>query len=339
MPPETDIHPSPRTVKIAGRAAAFSTAGALAQSRHVTRDPMWLRVLLTTIALLFLLGFLFVPLAAVFAEALRGGVGMYLAAFSSPDARAAIRLTLLVTAICIPANTAFGIAAAWAVTKHDFRGKSLLLALLDLPFAVSPVVAGLVFVLVFGRHGWLGPANLEILFAPVAPAFGAFVDSCGLRGTFLGPLAEWLAEPSLLPVLFSPPGIVLATIFVSCPFVARELIPLMQAQGADEELAALSLGASGWRTFWHVTLPNIKWALFYGVVLCGARAMGEFGAVSVISGKIRGETNTLPLHVEILFNEYNSVGAFAVASLLALLALVSLALKTFAEWRFKKEAM
>ncbi|MDR2862462.1 MAG: sulfate ABC transporter permease subunit CysW [Puniceicoccales bacterium] len=304
--------------------------------RSHIHDPAWLRWTLISLALLFLLSFLLLPLAAVFAEALRNGIKAYFAAFEDSDALAAIRLTLITTAISVPANVVFGVAAAWAITKFDFRGKSFLITLIDLPFAVSPVIAGLIFVLVFGRHGWFGPGNMEHLFAPIAPGFKEFVSGYGLDW-LLGPLAEWMNEPGMLPVLFATPGIVLATIFVSFPFVARELIPLMQAQGRDEELTAITLGANGWQTFWRVTLPNIKWGLFYGVILCNARAMGEFGAVSVVSGKIRGETNTLPLHVEILYNEYNSVGAFAIATLLAMLAIVTLIAKSFTEWKFAKK--
>ena len=268
-------------------------------TRRATRDPLWVRVLLIGGTLLFLGLFLFAPLAAVFTEALRRGWGAYLTAFSNADARAAIRLTLTVAAIAVPLNLVFGLAGAWAIAKFEFPGKSLLITLIDLPFAVSPVISGLIYVLLFGLQGWFGP---------------------------------WLAEHDL-KVIFAVPGIVLATIFVTFPFVARELIPLMQSQGNEEEYAAITLGASGWQTFRRVTLPNIKWGLFYGVILCNARAMGEFGAVSVVSGHIRGETNTLPLHIEILYNEYNFVAAFAVASLLSLLALVTLALKSFVESR------
>jgi sulfate transport system permease protein len=235
----------------------------------------------------------------VFTEALKKGWHTYLAAIVEPDAWAAIKLTLLTAGIAVPLNLVFGVAAAWTIAKFEFRGKSILLTLIDLPFSVSPVVSGLIYVLLFGAQGWLGP---------------------------------WLAEHDI-KILFAVPGIVLATIFVTFPFVARELIPLMQAQGNEEEEAALVLGASGWRTFWHVTLPNVKWGLLYGVILCNARAMGEFGAVSVVSGHIRGETNTMPLQVEILYNEYNFAAAFAIASLLALLALVTLAIKSFIEWR------
>jgi len=269
-------------------------------THRATHDARWVRWLLTGIALAFLGFFVVLPLAAVFTEALRRGVGVYFTALKEPDALAAIRLTLLTAAIAVPANVVFGIAAAWAITKFSFRGKSLLITLIDLPFAVSPVISGLIYVLVFGLQGWLGP---------------------------------WLDEHDI-KVIFAVPGIVLATIFVTFPFVARELIPLMQAQGPDEEYAAITLGANGWQTFWRVTLPNIKWGLLYGVILCNARAMGEFGAVSVVSGHIRGETNTMPLHVEILYNEYNFVGAFAVASVLAVLALVTLVLKSVVEWRF-----
>jgi sulfate transport system permease protein len=243
--------------------------------------------------------FLVLPLAAVFAEALRKGWGAYWEALQEPDAWAAIRLTLLTAALAVPLNLVFGVAAAWAIAKFEFRGKSFLTTLIDLPFSVSPVVAGLIYVLVFGAQGWLGP---------------------------------WLAAHGI-KIIFAVPGIILATTFVTLPLIARELIPLMQAQGSDEEQAAQVLGANGWQTFWHVTLPNIKWGLLYGVILCNARAMGEFGAVSVVSGHIRGQTNTIPLHVEILYNEYQSVAAFAVASLLALLAVLTLALKSVIAWR------
>jgi sulfate transport system permease protein len=267
--------------------------------RRATRDPRWARWLLTGIALAFLAFFLVLPLVVVFAQAFSKGVPYFLAAIREPDALSAIRLTLLTVAIVVPANVVFGIAAAWAIAKFRFRGKSLLTTLIDLPFAVSPVISGLVYVLVFGAQGWFGP---------------------------------WLIEHNVR-IIFAVPGIILATTFVTFPFVARELIPLMQAQGTDEEYSAITLGASGWQTFWRVTLPNIRWGLFYGVILCNARAMGEFGAVSVVSGHIRGETNTIPLHVEILYNEYNIAGAFAVASLLALLALATLVIKSVIEWR------
>jgi len=276
---------------------------ALHRGPRATQEPAWIRWTLTLTALLFLAFFLVLPLAAVFAEALRRGVGAYFASFTDPDALASIKLTLLTAAIAVPANVVFGVAAAWLIAKFQFRGKSLLTTLIDLPFAVSPVISGLIYVLVFGLQGWFGP---------------------------------WLQEHDIT-IIFAVPGIVLATMFVTFPFVARELIPLMQAQGADEEYAAITLGANGWQTFWRVTIPNIKWGLLYGVILCNARAMGEFGAVSVVSGHIRGETNTMPLHVEILYNEYNFVGAFAVASLLALLALVTLIAKTLVEWRLQRE--
>lgn len=266
-------------------------------------EPTWIRVLLIGIAFGFLALFLFIPLAAVFAEAFKKGWRVYVAAITEPDALAAVRLTLLTASIAVPLNLVFGVAAAWTIAKFEFRGKSILLTLIDLPFSVSPIISGLIYVLIFGAQGWIGP---------------------------------WLREHDI-KILFAVPGIVLATIFVTFPFVARELIPLMQVQGNDEEEAALVLGASGWKTFWHVTLPNIKWGLLYGVILCNARAMGEFGAVSVVSGHIRGETNTIPLQVEILYNEYNFIAAFAVASLLALLALVTLALKSFVEWRLHSE--
>ena len=264
-----------------------------------TLEPGWVRYALITVALLFLTLFLFVPLVAVFAEALKNGWSTYKEAILDPDALSAIKLTLIAAVISVPLNLVFGVAASWAIAKFDFRGKSILLTLIDLPFSVSPVIAGLIYVLMFGSQGWFGP---------------------------------WLMDHDI-KILFAVPGIVLATVFITFPFVARELIPLMQAQGSEEEEAALVLGASGWATFLRVTLPNIKWGLLYGVILCNARAMGEFGAVSVVSGHIRGETNTMPLQVEILYNEYNFTAAFAIASLLALLALVTLAVKSFIEWR------
>lgn len=275
-----------------------------AQAPSAIMEPFRVRALLIGIALVFLTLFLFVPLAAVFAEALKKGWQAYLAAIVEPDAWAAIKLTLLTAVISVPLNLVFGVAAAWTIAKFEFRGKNMLLTLIDLPFSVSPVISGLIYVLIFGAQGWLG---------------------------------SWLQAHDM-KVIFAVPGIVLATIFVTFPFVARELIPLMQAQGTEEEEAALVLGASGWRTFWHVTLPNIKWGLLYGVILCNARAMGEFGAVSVVSGHIRGETNTIPLQVEILYNEYNFAAAFAVASLLAFLALITLALKSVIEWRMQDES-
>ena len=273
-------------------------------ANHATSEAKWVRYILIAITLLFLSLFLFIPLAAVFTEALRKGFDTYFAALVEPDAVSAIKLTLIATAISLPLNLVFGVSAAWAIAKFEFKGKSLLITLIDLPFAVSPVIAGLIYVLMFGLQGWVG---------------------------------GWLSEHDF-KIIFAIPGIVLATTFVTFPFVARELIPLMQAQGKDEEEAALVLGASGWQMFWRVTLPNIKWGLLYGVILCNARAMGEFGAVSVVSGHIRGLTNTMPLHVEILYNEYNYVAAFAVASLLALLALVTLALKTYVEWQSARNA-
>ncbi len=266
-------------------------------------EPAWVRILLIVLGLGFIGLFLVLPLVAVFIEALSDGIGAYVEALQSPDAIAAIRLTLLVAAIAVPCNLVFGVIAAWAIAKFEFTGRSVLITFIDLPFSVSPVISGLVYVLLFGAHGWFGP---------------------------------WLIANNV-QIIFAVPGIVLATIFVTFPFVARELIPLMQEQGTEEEEAALSLGANGWQTFWRVTLPNIKWGLLYGVLLSNARAMGEFGAVSVVSGHIRGLTNTMPLHVEILYNEYNFVGAFAVASLLALLALVTLVLKSLLEWRFGHE--
>ena len=285
-------------------AGVVSRLGGAAQRHSGITEPRWVQWLLTALALAFLGLILFVPLAAVFWEALRKGAATYAAALVQPDALSAIRLTLLTAAIAVPFNLVFGIAAAWTVAKFEFRGKSLLVTLIDLPFAVSPVVSGLIYVLMFGAQGWFGP---------------------------------WLVERNI-QIIFAMPGIVLATIFVTFPFVARELIPLMQAQGTEEEESAIVLGANGWQTFWYVTLPNIKWGLLYGVILCNARAMGEFGAVSVVSGHIRGRTNTMPLHVEILYNEYNFVAAFAVASLLAMLALVTLGAKNLVEWQAGRAA-
>ena len=272
-------------------------------NKRVSRDPVWLRYGLTAVALLFLMVFVGLPLATVFSQALEKGWRAYWAAIAEPDALSAIRLTLLAAAISVPLNLVFGVAAAWAIAKFQFRGKNVLLTLIDLPFAVSPVISGLIYVLVFGAQGWLGP---------------------------------WL-EARDIKIIFAVPGIVLATIFVTFPFIARELIPLMQSQGTEEEEAALVLGASGWQMFLRVTLPNIKWSLLYGVILCTARAMGEFGAVSVVSGHIRGMTNTMPLHVEILYNEYNFAAAFAVASLLAAMALVTLVLKRIVEWKARQD--
>ncbi|MDB5898764.1 MAG: sulfate transporter, inner rane subunit CysW [Ramlibacter sp.] len=274
----------------------------LSRKRVTTTEAPWVRNTLIGIALLFVALFLILPLAAVATEALRKGWGAYLEALKEPDAWSAIRLTLITAAIAVPLNLVFGVAAAWCIAKYEFRGKAFLTTLIDLPFSVSPVVAGLIYVLVFGAQGWFGP---------------------------------WLQAHDI-KIIFAVPGIVLATVFVTFPFIARELIPLMQAQGTDEEQAAIVLGATGWQTFWHVTLPNIKWGLIYGVILCNARAMGEFGAVSVVSGHIRGQTNTMPLHVEILYNEYQSVAAFSVASLLALLAVVTLGIKSFAEWQHER---
>jgi len=279
--------------------AAPKAAAPVRRSKNNVLEPDWVRYLLIAVALAFLTLFLFVPLAAVFHEALKRGWDVYLESIRDPDAVSAIKLTLIAAGISVPLNLVFGVAAAWAIAKFEFRGKSILLTLIDLPFSVSPVIAGLIYVLLFGAQGWFG---------------------------------EWLAAHDI-KILFAVPGIVLATIFITFPFVARELIPLMQQQGTEEEEAALVLGASGWSTFRRVTLPNIKWGLLYGVILCNARAMGEFGAVSVVSGHIRGETNTMPLQVEILYNEYNFTAAFAIASLLALLALVTLAVKSFIEWR------
>jgi sulfate transport system permease protein len=281
---------------VAGRTRA-------ARGTDPVTEPRVIRALLIATALLFLGLFLALPLVAVFAQALSKGVGVYVAALSDPDAQAAIRLTLTVAVIAVPLNLVFGVCASWAIAKFEFRGKALLTTLIDLPFSVSPVISGLLYVLLFGAQGWFGP----------------WLDAHGIQ------------------IVFAVPGIVLATVFVTFPFVARELIPLMQAQGSDEEEAARVLGASGWQIFRRVTLPNVKWGLLYGVILCNARAMGEFGAVSVVSGHIRGRTDTMPLHVEALYNDYNMAAAFAVASLLAMLALVTLALKLIAERRVAAE--
>ena len=282
----------------------YSSYNAKVARSRATSEDAWVRWSLIAITLAFLSLFLFIPLAAVFTEALRKGFDTYIAALVDPDALSSIKLTLIAAAIAVPLNLVFGVAAAWAIAKFEFKGKSILITLIDLPFAVSPVIAGLIYVLIFGLQGWFG---------------------------------SWLSDHDY-KVIFAIPGIVLATIFVTFPFVARELIPLMQAQGKEEEEAGLVLGASGWQILWRITLPNIKWGLLYGVILTNARAMGEFGAVSVVSGHIRGLTNTMPLHVEILYNEYNYAAAFAVASLLALLALVTLALKSFVEWQVARNA-
>lgn len=271
----------------------------LPKAKSAITEPAWCRRLLIGVALTFLLFFLLIPLFSVFFEAFRRGIPAFLDAFEDENALAAIRLTLTVALICVPVTAVFGLAAAWAITKFNFRGKSLLTTMIDLPFAVSPVIAGLIFILIFsGTHGWLGP----------------WVESMGLR------------------VIFALPGIVLATMFITLPFVARELIPLMQSQGRDEEFAALTLGAGGWRIFLRVTLPNVKWGLFYGLILCNARAMGEFGAVAVVSGNIKGLTSTMPLYIETLYFEYASVPAFALSSILTVLALLTLILKNIIEW-------
>ena len=273
------------------------------KSNRATQEPGWVRALLLSTGLGFLFFFLGLPLVAVFGEAQAQGWPAYVEALKDSETRSAIWLTVVIALAVLPFNVFFGVAAAWAIAKFEFKGKSLLITLIDLPFAVSPVVAGLIFILLFGAQGYFGP---------------------------------WLAANDV-KIIFAVPGMILATLFITFPFIARELIPLMQSQGKDEEEAAISLGASGWQMFWRVTLPNIKWGLLYGVILSNARAMGEFGAVSVVSGHIRGETNTLPLHVEILYNEYNAIGAFAAASVLALLALVTLVAKTIVEWRMKAE--
>nr|WP_320131366.1 sulfate ABC transporter permease subunit CysW [uncultured Holophaga sp.] len=269
-----------------------------------SRDPLWARTLLITFALAFLAVALVAPLVAVFHEALRGGIALYFAAFKDPNAWSAIRLSLMAAISAVVLNTLFGLAAAWLLARFRFRGKGLLTTLIDIPFVVSPVVAGLIFILLFGASGWFGP---------------------------------WLDDHNIR-VVFALPGIILATVFVSLPFVAREILPTLQAQGTEEEEAARMLGASSLRVFWSITLPNIRWALFSGIVLCSARALGEFGAVSVVSGHVRGETNTLPLHIEILYNEYHFTAAFACASLLSLVALVTLVLKAFLEWRIRTAA-
>jgi sulfate/thiosulfate transport system permease protein len=283
------------------------TRSATTAPRAVTRatgESPAVRWTLTAVALLFLALTLLLPLVLVFTQALAKGFETYLEAIREPDAMAAAKLTLLIAAIAVPVNVVFGVAAAWCISKFEFPGRNLLVTLIDLPFAVSPVISGMIFVLLFGAHGLMGP---------------------------------WLVEHDI-KIIFAVPGMVLATMFITAPFVARELIPLMQEQGPEEEEAAMVLGANGWQTFWRVTLPNIKWGLLYGIILCNARAMGEFGAVSVVSGHIRGETNTLPLHVEILYNEYAFAASFAVASVLTLLALVTLALKTFVEWQQRRVA-
>jgi sulfate/thiosulfate transport system permease protein len=269
-----------------------------------SRDAWWVRGILLVVVMVFVTLFLLMPLTVVFVEAFRDGLQAYFQSFKDPAAWEAIRLTLLVSGIAVPVNAIFGVVASWGIAKFDFHGKSLLISLIDLPFAVSPIISGLIYVLMFGLQGWLGP---------------------------------WLAEHNL-KVIFAVPGIVLATVFVTFPFVARELIPLMSEQGTEEEQAAISLGASGWETFRRVTLPNIRWGLLYGVILCNARAMGEFGAVSVVSGHIRGKTNTLPLHVEILYNEYNVAAAFTMASLLAMLGLTTLVIKAVLEWKLQEES-
>ena len=283
-------------------AADGLAAGAVPVARRwqrATEEPRWLRWTLIGIAVAFLATFLLLPLTVVLYSAFERGLAVWWQALNDADARSAIRLTLLVVVIVVPLNVIFGVAAAWAIAKFDFRGKPVLISLIDMPFAISPVVVGLIFVILFGAHGWLGP---------------------------------WLAEHNL-KVIFAVPGIVIVSVFGTLPFVARELIPLMQQQGKEEEEASLTLGASGWQTFWRVTLPNIKWGLIYGVILCNARAMGEFGAVAVVSGRIRGETNTMPLHIEVLYNEYMFTAAFAVASLMTGLALLTIAIKTLIEWQ------
>jgi len=287
---------------MAGTVSRLATARSHAERRPGMSDPAWARRLLIGLALLFVGFVLVLPLALVFTYAFQQGLRVYLASFSEPDALSAIRLTLVTAAIAVPLNVVFGLAAAWSITKFNFRGKNALITIIDLPFAVSPVIAGLIFIALFGSWGLLG---------------------------------TWLQSHNVR-IIFATPGIILATIFVTFPFVARELIPLMQAQGSDEEQTAMTLGAGGWQTFWRVTLPNIKWGLLYGIILCNARAMGEFGAVSVVSGHIRGRTNTMPLHIEILYNDYQITASFAVASLLAFLALITLTLKSLIEWKTRR---
>ena len=287
---------------MAGSVTANYVSATAAARTGPLAEPAWVRRTLIAVAVIFLALLLILPLVTVFYYAFKEGVRVYFAALSEPDALSAVRLTLLTAAIVVPANTLFGIAAAWAITKFRFPGKNVLTTLIDLPFAISPVIAGLIFILVFGARGWFGP---------------------------------WLTEHDI-KIVFAVPGIVLATAFVTFPFVARELIPLMQAQGTQEEEAATTLGARGWTIFWRIVLPNIKWGLLYGIILCNARAMGEFGAVSVVSGHIRGVTNTIPLHVQIVYNEYKFAAAFAVASLLMLLAFATLAVKSFVEWKYAR---
>ncbi|MFZ5829624.1 MAG: sulfate ABC transporter permease subunit CysW [Planctomycetota bacterium] len=285
---------------------ALRTVARKPQAIKATAEPAWVQALLVILAIAFLALFLLVPLLTVFAQALKMGLGVYWQSLTDPDALAAIRLTLLTALVCVPMGTFFGVAAAWCIGKFQFWGKHLLITLIDLPFSVSPVIAGLLFVLLFGREGWLGPG----------------LDASGIK------------------IIYATPGIILVTMFVTSPFVARELIPLMESQGVEEEEAARVLGASGWQIFWRVTLPNVKWGLFYGIILCNARAMGEFGAVSVVSGHIRGYTNTMPLHVESMYNDFSThsyVAAFAVASLLAFLALVTLVVKTIVEWQVARQ--
>jgi len=284
---------------MAGSIALRTTRASAYRPIASTGESLLTRTILITIALATLALFLVLPLVLIFTEALKQGLGAYFAAFTTPDARSAIRLTLITALIAVPLNTVFGVAAAWAIARFEFKGKSILITLIDLPFTVSPVIAGLLFVILFGTRGWLGP---------------------------------WLQEHDIR-IIFAVPGIIIATLFVTFPFVARELIPLMQAQGSEEELAALTLGASGFQTFWRVTLPNIKWGLIYGIILTNARAMGEFGAVSVVSGHIRGQTNTMPLHIEVLYNDYQTSASFAVASLLAFLAVLTLVVKSIVEWK------
>jgi sulfate transport system permease protein len=344
---------------VEGRAAGRGSAAVPPADRPGLGEPAWIRWSLIGIVAAFFALFLVLPLVVVFHEAFRQGLAVYLRALVDPVAVAAIQLTLVAAGIALVLNTVFGVAAAWTVTRFRFPGKSILLTLIDLPFAVSPVIAGLVFILIFGAQGWAGNQPLAFLWPGIfallllvggiaaavsgwrlvrrrrpgwlAPAIAVTAPAAALLAD--GPIAAWLAAGNEVPVIFATPGIVLATAFVTFPFVARELIPVMQSTGQEEEQAALSLGASGWTIFWRITLPNVKWGLLYGLILCNARAMGEFGAVSVVSGHIRGQTNTMPLHIEILFNEYQFAAAFAIASILALLALVTLVAKSLIEWR------